>query len=215
MKAKLTSAVRALANGTATEKESIEALTGVLIKEREAICADGFILVIKQLPQREMDLDGKDQEDGIEEVIIPAENLKMCKGENVQLSCVEVMRGSLNQIDEIIKGENKTVVRLEGEGYAIEADAIQGEFPKYLKLGGLSPKIAEVALNTKLLKKLLKTLPDDVSLKLRISSPDKAIEFQCDDPDGDIPIRGMIGIKPCLWDKITWRTEDEKIEVKK
>ncbi len=214
MKAKLTLAVRALANGAASEKEAPPIMRGVLITEREAICADGSILVIKQLPSPEMDLEGANVDDGIKEIVVPADAIRASKGEDVALSCIEVLRTSISQLDDITGNKTKIVARLDGSDFSVEADAIQGEYPQYLKLFNPSPLVAQIAFNAKVLKKLLRTLPDDGTLQLRISGVDKAVEFQSTDPDGDIPIRGLIGTKPCLWENVTWKTQEVAATVK-
>ncbi len=207
MKAKLTPSVRDLANGTASDKDSSPILRGVLIKEREAIAADGFMLIIKQLPSPEMDLDGKQVDDGIKEIVIPADAIRACKGDDVQLSCMEVQKAPLSQL-EAITDKYKKVARLDGLDFSVEADAIEGEFPKYPNLFSPTPLVAQVAFSSKVLKKLLKALPDDGVIQLRISDPDKTVEFQASDPDGDIPIRGIIMPMACLWDKVTWKMPD-------
>jgi len=205
LKAKLTPAVRDLANGTASDKDSSPILRGVLIKEREAIAADGFILIVKQLPSPEMDLDNNQVDDGIKEIVIPADAIRACKGDDVQLSCMEVQRNPLSQL-EAITDRFKKVARLDGPDFSVEADAIEGEFPKYPNRFSPSPLVAQIAFNSRVIKKLLKALPDDGIIQLRVSEPDKAVEFQCTDPDGDIPIRGIISPMVCLWDKVTWKT---------
>jgi len=177
LKAKLTPAVRDLANGTASDKDSSPILRGVLIKEREAIAADGFMIIIKQLPSPEMELEPDKGDDGIKEIVIPADAIRACKGDDVQLSCMEVMRNPLSQL-EAITDRYKRVARLDGPDFSVEADAIAGEFPKYPNLFSPSPLVAQIAFNSKVIKKLLKALPDDGVIQLRISEPDKAIEFQ-------------------------------------
>ncbi len=211
MKAKLTEAVRLLANGTANDKDSSPIMRGVLITERQAVCADGYIVVIKQLPSPEMNLDGPPIDDGIKTVVVPSDAIKACKGDDVALSCVEVMKASLNQLDAIVGDKTKIVARLDGADFSVEADAIQGEFPKYEKLFTPSPLIAQIAFSPRIMKKLLRTLPDDGVVRLRISAPDKAVELQCTDPDGDIPIRGLIMPMAVSDLNVTWNTPDQPV----
>ncbi len=215
MQAKLTETVRLLANGVASEKDSSSIMTGVLVTEREAVCSDGFIVVIKQLPSPELELDGKLVEDGIKSVIVPADAIKACKGDDVALSCMEALNVPVSQLDGIIGNKTKIVVRLDGANFSVEADAIQGEFPKIEKLFVPSPLIAQVAFSTKVLKKLLKTLPDDSLLQLRISEPGKAVEMRCVDPDGDIPISGLIMPMHTSELNIIWKTSELKNESEK
>ncbi len=215
MQAKLTETVRLLANGVASEKGSNPIMTGVLIKEREAVCADGFIVVIKQLPSPELDLEGKAIDDGIKSVIVPADAIKACKGDDVALSCIEALNVPVSQLDGIIGNKTKIVARLDGADFSVEVDAIQGEFPKIEKLFVPSPLVAQVAFSTKVLKKLLKTLPDDSLLQLRISEPDKAVEIRCIDPDGDIPISGLIMPMHVSELNVIWKTPELKRETEK
>lgn len=205
MKAKLTPAVRALANGTANDKEAKPFLKGVYIRGREAAAADGFLLVIKQLPPDELPLDGPHQDDGIDEVIIPADALKACKGD-IQMECIEVIKADPGLLTKL---EPKIVVRLNGPDYDVEAESISGTFPDYTALFPPSPLIGQVALNTSLLKKLLRTLPDDSNMILRISEPERPVEFQCADPDGDIPIRGLIMPLHLAWNLIKWKSTND------
>lgn len=206
MKAQITPAVRALAHGAASD-ENRPILNGVNFNHDQAVVADGFMLVIKQLPSPEMDL-GESIDDGISEVNVPADALKACKGDKVDLQTIE----SLRQVPtaELLKSDatvsmSKIVARMTGE-FVIEADAIQGTYPDYTKLFGSSPLKGQIAINTRLLKRMLKTLPDDEILRIRVSEPDRPIEIQCSDPDGDIPIRGLIMPLNCNWNDVVWKT---------
>jgi DNA polymerase III sliding clamp (beta) subunit (PCNA family) len=193
MKANLSKTVRDLANGASTDDER-PILTGVKFTEREAIVADGNILVVKQLPQLGMDLDNT-PDDNIKQVVIPADAIKACKGETVIMQTIESLKSAplvelLN--DKATTPITKIVARMSGDDFNVEADSIDGNYPDYNGLFNESPLVGQVAINTKILKKLIKVLPDESMLILRISEPDKAIEFQCSDPDGDMPIRGIV-----------------------
>jgi hypothetical protein len=102
----------------------------------------------------------------------------------------------------------KIVARMSGDEFNVEADSIDGKYPDYEGMFKESPLVGQIAINTKILKKLIKVLPDESMLILRISGPDKAIEFQCSDPDGDIPIRGIV--MPMLFSGLhtQWKTKD-------
>lgn len=67
MKTKLTESVRLLANGVSSDKDSSPTTRGVKITDREAVATDGFIIVIKQLPSPEMDMECQ-VDDGIGKV---------------------------------------------------------------------------------------------------------------------------------------------------
>ena len=212
MKAKLTQSVRALANGASSDNDR-PILTGVKFNDREAVVADGNILVIKQLPSPEMVLDDT-PDDNIRQVIIPADALKACKGDVVELQTIETLKQS--PVSELLNDKatntiTKVVARMTGEDFNVEADAIDGQYPDYANLFDTTPFVGQVAVNTKLLKKLIKTLPDDSMLILRISSQDEPIEFQCSDPDGEIPIRGII--MPMFFSALhtQWKTSDSTI----
>lgn len=213
MRAKLTASVKALANGAASDEDR-PLLQGVYITEKEAVVADGFLLVIKVLQPQEMQLE-KVADDGIREVNIPANALKACKGDEVMLQTIEVMRhipsAELLRADATVT-TTKVVARLDGADFSVEADAIEGEYPRYVKLFAPSPLVGQVAVSTKVLKKLLRTLPDDSFMQLRISLPDKPIEFQCQDEDGDLPIRGMIMPMNVMWEHTKWKTKDQPAE---
>lgn len=199
---KITPAVRALANGTANSEGS-PALTGVLINTKEAVAANGFMLIIKPLPAPEMEMEEL-SENGIPDVIVPADALKACKGDKVQLTVIETMHRPTGQL--ATEPETKNVVRLDGEDFSIEADAVRGTFPDYMGLFQMSPLVAQIGISPQTLKQLLKALPDSGVLQLRISSPDKPIEFQCSDPDGEMPIRGLIMPMNCAWLHTQWVT---------
>lgn len=209
MKAILSETVRDLANGASNDKER-PILTGVKFTEREAVVADGNLLVIKQLPQLGMDLDNT-PDDNIKQVIIPADAIKACKGETVIMQTIESLKSApsaelLN--DKATTPITKIIARMSGDDFNVEADSIEGNYPDYNGLFNESPLVGQVAVNTKILKKLIKVLPDESMLILRISDPDKAIEFQCSDPDGDMPIRGIV--MPMLFSGLytKWKTKD-------
>ncbi len=213
MKAKLTPSVRALANGAVSNEEH-SILQGVYINEKEVVVADGFLLVVKQLQPKEMELDPV-VDDGIKEVNVPADALKACKGDEIMLQTIEAVR-SIPSEELLSHGatvtKTKTVARMDGPDFSIEVDAIEGKYPDYKGMFNPSPLVAQVALNTKLLKKLLKTLPDGAIMQLRISNPDKPVEFQCQDDDGDLPIRGVIMPMAITWEHTRWLSEDKKEE---
>ena len=190
MRAKLTKNVKILANATCRDTER-PILTGVYLHGLTAVATDGYILVIKTLATPEMALDAV-ADDGINEIIIPADALKGCPGDDIELECIETVKVKTNSMLEETTNPIKTVVRLNGDGFSVEADSIEGHYPNYLGLFPKTPKFGEVAVNTALLKKLLKSVPDNATMRLRISEPDKPIEFQCVDDDGDEPIRGII-----------------------
>ena len=211
---KLTPAVRDLANGTDAGKDASPILTGVFVNDREAVATNHFILVIKtlQTPQ-EMDLDGPKIDDGIRQVIIPADALKACKGDYVELKTIETMvKPPVGQLGNP-EPRMKTIVRLDGKDFSVEADSIEGDFPQYENLFMMSPLIAQIAFSPAVIKSLLKTLPDEGVLSLRISSVDKPVEFQCSDPDGDIPIRGLINPMDISWIHTKWLTLDGRVTV--
>ncbi len=212
MRAKLSQSVRALANGAASGEDANPVLRGVHITDKEAVVADGFLLVVKAVQSQEMELE-KVVDDGIKEIIVPADALKACKGDEVQLQTIEAMRSIPS--GELLGNKvtaTKIVARLDGADFSVEADAIEGQYPEYEKLFKSSLLVGQVAISTKVLKKLLRTLPDDSMMQLRISEPDKPIEFQCIDPDGDLPIRGAIMPMGCVWDFVKWKSENKKSE---
>lgn len=209
MKAILSETVRDLANGASNDKER-PILTGVKFTEREAVVADGNLLVIKQLPQLGMDLDDT-PDDNIKQVVIPADAIKACKGETVIMQTIESLKSApsielLN--DKATTPITKIVARMTGDDFNVEADSIDGNYPDYTNMFGETPLIGQIAINTKLLKKLIKVLPDESMLILRISDVDKAIEFQCSDPDGDIPIRGIVMPMSFSGLHTQWKTKD-------
>lgn len=211
MKVKLSQTTRALANGAASGDER-PILTGIKITKTEAVVADGFLLVIKTLQPAEMEFE-KPVDDGIGEVVVPADAIKACKGEAVILQTIEAMKPVPKA--ELLGG-NATVAasviiaRMEGDEFNVEADSIQGKYPDHDQLiGGVSPFIGQIAFNTTLLKKLLKTLPSDSIVQFRISEQNKPVELQCQDPDGDIPIRGVIMPMDVLAANTIWRTKPE------
>jgi hypothetical protein len=210
LKAKLTPSVRALANGAASDEER-PILRGVHITNKEAAVADGWLLVIKPLQPQEMSLEPV-VDDGIDRVIVPADALKACKGDEVYLQTIEAIR-SIPSAELLSEGTTatttKVVARMDGADFSVEADAIEGEFPNYEGLFTPSPLVGQIAINTKLLKKLLRTLPDDAMMQLRISESDKPIEFQCADDDGDLPIRGIVMPMHCTWEHTAWKTKVE------
>lgn len=212
MKLKLSQATRALANGTLGD-DNRPILSGVKVTPKEAVVADGFMLVVKTVQTQEMDLDNK-VDDGINEVIVPADALKACKGKYIDLQTIEAIKQIPSQ--ELLDAgatvsQTKIIVRLEGEDFNIEADSIEGNYPDHnLLIGGVSPLVGQVAFSTDLLKKLLKTLPGDSQIRFRISEPDKLVEFQCADPDGDIPIRGVVMPMNMSWLNTQWRTREPK-----
>jgi hypothetical protein len=210
MKVQLSPTVRVLANGASSD-ENRPTLSGVNFTKEEAIVADGFMLVIKRLPSPEMKLMEELPDDGIQSVIVPADALKACKGEKVELQTIECLR-EIASI-ELLKADatvsvNKIVARMTGGDFVVEADAIQGTYPDWSNLFTPSSIRAQIAVNTKILKKLLKTLPDDSMLRLRVSDSDKPIEFQCIDPDGDIPINGLVMPLNANWLDVQWRTKE-------
>jgi predicted acyltransferase len=75
---KLTPATRALANAT-SKNDDRPILSGVKITKREAVAANGFIVIIKAMPAPGMNLE-QIGDDGIDEVIIPSDALKACDG---------------------------------------------------------------------------------------------------------------------------------------
>lgn len=208
MKAKLTQNVKALANGVAVESER-PAMGGVLINKNEAVVSDSFILVIKPLPAPEMNLEST-PDDGINEVIVPADALKACKGDEVYLETIEQIRTSVSELDAITGNNKKIVARLNGVDFSVEADSIQDKYPDYKAIFGVSPIVAQIAFNTKVFKKLLKCLPDESLLQMRISEPDKMVEFQAVDPDGGLPIRGLVSPMHASWIGTKWNTKDAK-----
>ncbi len=204
MKVELTKTTRGLANGAATD-DSRPVITGVLVSKDKAVVADGFLLVIKALQPPKMDFD-QTSDDKIQEAIIPADALKACKGDITKLQTIEAVR--MLPSAELLKADatvttTKIVVRMDGDDFSVEADTIEGNYPKYSELFPALPLRGQVAINTKLLKKLLKTLPDESILKLRIGEPENPVEFQCTDPDGEIPIRGIVMPMRVMWD-VPW-----------
>ncbi len=213
MKAKLTPSVRALANGASSDEDK-PIMSGVHITEKEAVVADGFLLVIKPLQPQEMALEPV-VDDGIHKVNVPADALKACKGDEIVLQTLEAMR--VVPSGELLGGDKqnlatKIVVRLDGVDFSVEADSIEGEYPAYLNLFSSSKFVGQFAVSTKLLKKLLRTLPDDSMMQFRISEPDKTVEFQCADPDGDMPIRGALMPMHCTWEHTKWLTKNQEGE---
>ncbi len=209
MKAKLSAGVKALANGAGNE-DSAPVLRGVHVTKKEAVVADGWMLVIKQLQPQEMQLEPI-ADDGIEEVTIPADAIKACKGEELNLQTIEAMKeipsAELMGKDAKVT-TTKIVARMDGADFSVEADAIEGKYPNYEGLFPTSLFIGQFAVNTKLLKKMLRTLPDNEMLQFRVSEPDKPIEFQCIDVDGDLPIRGMFMPMGCSWEHTVWKSKD-------
>lgn len=212
MRVKLTESVRLLSNGVSSDKESNPITRGVKISEREAVVSDGFIIVIKQLPSPEMELDEPSVDDGVREVIVPADAMKACKGDVVTLTTMESLMAPVSQLDSLIGADKKIVARLDGADFSVEADAIEGQYPDVERYFTPSPVVTQLAFNQKVIKKLLKTLPDDGMLMMRISDPDRPVEFQCADPDGGIPIRGLIMPAHVGWLNTTWKTIDTSKE---
>jgi len=212
MKTKLNDGVVRLANGASTDEDR-PVMTGVHVTKDHAVVADGYMLVIKTLQLNEMKLD-VEADDGITSVIIPAEALKACSGEVIEMETIESMRltpdGDKLLVPNAQKPEMRTVVRMDCEGFSVEADSIPGNYPDYSALFSASPLVGGIAVNTKTLKKLLKTLPNDATLRLRVSEPDRGIEFQCVDTDGDLPIRGIIMPEQVSWIHTTWRTPEQE-----
>jgi hypothetical protein len=184
-------------------------MAGVLITDTEAVVADGFMLVIKTLQVNEMDFDKMD-DDGIKQVIIPGDALKACDGELIKMQTIESMvkreLGVLPMGAELSQVNTKIVVRLDGADFSVEVDATDGNYPDYKHLFTPSALVGQFAVSTKVLKKLLRTLPDDSTLQFRISEPDKPLEFQCSDPDGDLPIRGLAMPMNMSWMQTKWLT---------
>ncbi len=209
MKVKLTAGVKLLANG-ASNKEDSPLMRGVHITKDKAVVADGSLLVIKSLQVNEMDF-APTFEDGIDDIIVPAEALKACKGDEIGLQTIEAMRSVPKEhlLDpDASETVTKVVARLDGEDYSVEVDAIDGDYPNHVALFKPSPFVGQIAISTNVLKKLFKALPNDSIVKLRISEPDKPVEFQCTDPDGDLPLRGLVMPLATSWLNTTWRTEE-------
>jgi len=214
MKAKLTAGVRALANGAATDNDR-PVLTGVYMTENEAVVADGHMIVVKRLQPQEMPLEPV-MDDGIRSVIVPSDALKACEGEIINLQTIEAMRviPESKLLDpNATRTATKVVVRMDGAGFSVEADAIEGSYPSHRELFASSPFVGQVAVSTKVIKKLLRTLPNDSMMRFRISEPDKPVEFQCIDPDGDVPIKGIFMPMHISWENTKWETREDGDEV--
>lgn len=205
MNGKLTESSQALINCAETGKEARPTLKGLLIRDGRIYAANGFIAITKVL------LDGESA-DGIGEVIIPPDAVKACKGD-VELSCVETMITPKSGMMDM--PGTKTVVRLKGESYDVEADATEGNYPDVMSLfHGADGQIkAFISLNTTLLKKLAKSLPDDSFVTFRIIDHNIPVEFQCMDPDdtGE-PIRGIIMPGLVKTDDLKWFANKKKDE---
>lgn len=206
MKIKLTGGVRALANGISTNEDK-PIMSGVHVTKEEAVVADGFMLVIKKLQLHEMSFEVA-ADDGINSVVIPSDALKACKGEEITLQTIEAMKPPIGGLMASEQPGTKVVVRMDGADFSVEADSIEGTYPDYKHLLS-SPFVGQIAISTKLIKKVLRTLPDDGMLQLRFSEPDKPIEFQCSDTDGDLPIRGLIMPMSISWLHTQWLTQDK------
>lgn len=208
MKAKITTAVRDLAHATAQGKDAYPVMTGVRFTRREATATNGYLVVIKQLPPPEMEMDGPAKNDGIGEVNVPADALLACKGEEIRMETSEVRNPK--RVGQLDAGHlpTKLIVRMNGPDFDVEADSIVGTFPNVEAMFAPSPLRGQIAFNTNVIKKLLKALPDDSFFALRISDPEKAVEFECIDPDGDIPIRGLIAPMQMSVENLKWKCQD-------
>jgi len=163
-----------------------EALRCLVVKDGYVASADGFMLA-----KRKALLDEKERE---LEVLLPASMVKNIK-----------LRG--DQTIDLVIEDNKATVNYSGlleYEPKYQFNLCKEKYPDYQKLIKDVPteKKAKIAVSVKLLKQLVKVLPDDGICRIGITDVDKPLEYSCD-VDGR-PIEGLIMPMYVDWGGFEW-----------
>lgn len=175
-------------------------LNNCIIGQEEIAAADGFMLVRRQLNTCR----GKDI------IAVPARILLMAKGAKAD---------KRNNGDVVInRGEVKLQyrrgnIKLEQDTFNITLTPGKTTltFERFNQLADIKnePK-ATTAISTNLLAKVLKALPGNAILRLRIHEPSDPIEFSCADRHEGGITEGLIMPMHVQWDKVEWYGDRHK-----
>lgn len=200
----------ALTNGCAKEGSSRPVLTNLCLRNGKLAAADGFMLVVRNA--------GLAEGENPPETMLPSTILKTIK------PCHSVKVGRIIRkvsAELSINGRCEVTYKTDtGEPVEYETSMSfkpgnPGTFPNYDQLfPKVQEKTAVIALSAKLLKQLVKCLPDDGIVRLGIINPTSPLEFHCTDPfsDSDRPIYGLLMPIVVDWKEFKWTRVEEKQE---
>jgi hypothetical protein len=197
----------ALTNGCAKE-DSRPVLTNLCLRNGKLAAADGFMLVV-----RDADLaEGENPP----ETMLPAKILKTIKpGHSVKVGRVNRKVSAELTINGRCEVSYKTET---GEPVEYETSmsfkpSNPGTFPNYNQLFPKGQeKTAVTAVSVRLLKQLVKCLPDDGIVRLGIVNPTSPLEFHCTDTFSERPIYGMLMPMYVDWSTFRWPRDEENQE---
>ena len=186
-----------LVNGVAQEK-SRPSLGHVLLRRGRLVAADGFILVMKQVSEEGETL-GQEQD-----VLLPTAMLNLLKPGKHETA--EVVLGEDNTLRAVVRELGGRKKDPEFVFNRVDRDV---HFPKYEANVPRNEKVGCVALDIKLLKKLLSSLPGEGILRIGVAQPNEAVEF-CINDEQERPIRAFQMPMFVPWEGSQWLIDDLK-----
>lgn len=185
----------AMVNAVTTEPTK-PMLHNICLRDGKLAAADGYMLIVREANI----LEGK--QDG--EILLPASILKTIKTLPKRQAELTYDDGSLSVSYKDEKGEPiKYDPSLHFKPH-IESKV----YPKYPQLFPKeTAKKAHIAINIRLLKKLVSCLPDNGVLRMGIIDETSPLEFECGSLDR--PIRGMLMPMMIDWKEFNWHREQE------
>ena len=187
-----------MVNGTSKEPGR-PILDNICLRDGKLAAADGFMLVT-----RDADIvEGKHEGD----TLLPASIVRTIKSSPKRQAELVIDDGTLSVSYK--DGLNRPVdfdPTLQFKPYT------GGTFPKYSQIFPEdTTKKAHIALDVRVLKKVLACLPDNGILRIGITEPYKPMEFECSNLDR--PIRGLVMPLNVDWQEFKWYREEETKEV--
>lgn len=179
-----------LVNACESDKDSPREIMKCLsLKDGELVGADGFLLVKRQAVLDDGEKDIK--------ALLPASMIKQIKPKADQQANLTIESGQATvDYQSMTEYEPKFIFKL-----------VEGDYPAYDKIfeSAKKEKKGVIALSVTLLKKLLKTMPDNGILRLGITEVLDPVEFNCDVDYR--PITGLIMPMDVDWSDFKWQSE--------